>query len=373
MRFRRRTKLFPGFYINFSKTGISTTLGVPGASVNFNKQGAFLNTGIPGTGLYDRKRLSGRKNPTSGLPFNNPSANITFANEQFIEIKSEEAEGTTTEGLLELKKTLSDCYQERNELEMEIAKVKSKTLIAFFLMILSYIFILGFFLKWFKENEKSFQKYLNELKEQYKACTVSIDINVPEEIDNKYSILIETYRGLLTCDRIWDITSTASVDQKNNRSGASKTVDRRIVTFSFSKIDIIQSRYEVMHLENANGGDLYIYPAFVALVDAKKKFGLIDIGELEFNFYGQRFIEEKKVPKDATIKDYTWAKVNKNGSPDKRFKSNYQIPVCKYGYMELKSSTGLNESYSFSSYEKMEKFEQAVLEYQKIIKIPTLI
>lgn len=53
MRFRRKAKLFPGVYLNFSKSGISTTIGVPGASINLGKQGTYLNTGIPGTGLYD--------------------------------------------------------------------------------------------------------------------------------------------------------------------------------------------------------------------------------------------------------------------------------------------------------------------------------
>lgn len=46
MRFRRRVKLFPGVTLNFSKTGISTTVGVPGASLNFNKHGTFLNTSL---------------------------------------------------------------------------------------------------------------------------------------------------------------------------------------------------------------------------------------------------------------------------------------------------------------------------------------
>ncbi|WP_289031347.1 DUF4236 domain-containing protein [uncultured Algoriphagus sp.] len=59
MRFRRRIRLFPGVTLNFSKSGISTTIGVPGASVNFNKHGKFLNVGIPGTGIYDRKSCGG--------------------------------------------------------------------------------------------------------------------------------------------------------------------------------------------------------------------------------------------------------------------------------------------------------------------------
>src|SRR5690606_39308372 len=61
MRFRRRVKLFPGVRLNFSLSGISTTIGVPGLSVNIGKRGTYLNTGIPGTGLYSRQKIGGRR------------------------------------------------------------------------------------------------------------------------------------------------------------------------------------------------------------------------------------------------------------------------------------------------------------------------
>lgn len=57
-RFRKRFKLFPGFFLNMSKSGISTTVGIKGFSMNLNKKGAFLNTGIPGTGLSNREKLT---------------------------------------------------------------------------------------------------------------------------------------------------------------------------------------------------------------------------------------------------------------------------------------------------------------------------
>ena len=88
MRFRRRTKLFPGVYLNFSKSGISTTVGVPGASINFGKQGAFLNTGIPGTGIYDRKKISGGRKGQQDIPSTDtdtPTEN--YSREEFGEIK----------------------------------------------------------------------------------------------------------------------------------------------------------------------------------------------------------------------------------------------------------------------------------------------
>jgi hypothetical protein len=60
--------------------------------------------------------------------------------------------------------------------------------------------------------------------------------------------------------------------------------------------------------------------------------------------------------------------VNKNGTPDKRFKGNYQIPIVRYGEISLRTSTGLNEEYEFSNYEFTEAFGQAFRDYQKTIK-----
>lgn len=57
LRFRKRVKIAPGITLNFSKSGISTTVGVRGASVNFGKNGTYVNTGIPGSGLYMRERV----------------------------------------------------------------------------------------------------------------------------------------------------------------------------------------------------------------------------------------------------------------------------------------------------------------------------
>lgn len=369
MRFRRKTKLFPGVYLNFSKSGISTTIGVPGASINFGKQGAYLNTGIPGTGLYNRQKIGGGQTPEKRVPSSDTEIPTeSYSNEEIGVIRTDNAEATTTEGLQELKKTLLDCYEERNDLKKEIEKAKSKLTIATIIMVFSYILIFGFFIKWFKENSKDKRDYLDDIKHQLENCFINIDIDADDHIDKKYLDLLETYKTLITCEKIWDITTSVAIDQRATRSAAGTAVTRRLVKFGFGNIDIIRSKYEALHFENANGGDIYIYPAFIVIVDAVKKFGLVDIRELDFNFHGQRFIESEQVPKDAIVVGNTWAKVNKNGSPDKRFKGNYQIPICQYGDINLTSKTGLNEAYSLSSFDKSEKFANAMIEYQKMIK-----
>lgn len=59
--YRKRKQILPGVWLNFSKRGISTTIGKRVASVNFGSSGTFLNLGIPGTGLYSRQRISSGK------------------------------------------------------------------------------------------------------------------------------------------------------------------------------------------------------------------------------------------------------------------------------------------------------------------------
>jgi hypothetical protein len=59
LRFQKRIKIFPGVYINLSKSGVSASVGGKGATVNVGSTGRKMVTlGIPGTGLSYRVPLS---------------------------------------------------------------------------------------------------------------------------------------------------------------------------------------------------------------------------------------------------------------------------------------------------------------------------
>lgn len=62
--FRKRLKIMKGLYLNFSKNGVSTSVGGPGATLNFGKNGTRVTTSIPGTGIRYSKNLSGNKKDT---------------------------------------------------------------------------------------------------------------------------------------------------------------------------------------------------------------------------------------------------------------------------------------------------------------------
>ncbi len=84
--FRKRIKVLPGLWVNFSKSGISTTVGAKGANINIGKRGISGTIGLPETGIYKRERLSSNTksdncdiNKTHIPTFHDNSAIIGFA------------------------------------------------------------------------------------------------------------------------------------------------------------------------------------------------------------------------------------------------------------------------------------------------------
>jgi hypothetical protein len=57
-RFRKTIKLFPGVKLNFSKSGVSTSIGGPGATINISRRGTRGTFGITGTGVSYSESLS---------------------------------------------------------------------------------------------------------------------------------------------------------------------------------------------------------------------------------------------------------------------------------------------------------------------------
>lgn len=51
LRFRKSVKVAPGIRLNFSKSGVSTSIGGRGARVNISKRGVRTTAGLPGTGI----------------------------------------------------------------------------------------------------------------------------------------------------------------------------------------------------------------------------------------------------------------------------------------------------------------------------------
>jgi AAA+ superfamily predicted ATPase len=211
------------------------------------------------------------------------------------------------------------------------------------------------------------RELLNNLRDELAECKLNVDDLSNPNHQDKYEAVVSAFRELSLSNKIWDIvTKKINIE---NKSSASSTVDRIEVKFSTETLDFVESKYSALHFQNANGANIYLYSTFVLLRSSDDVIKLIDLNELDFTFRQQRFIEsEISLPSDAEIIDYTWAKVNKDGSPDMRFKGNYQTPVAKYAAISLSGRSGLDELYYISNYKKSETFSNSFADYLNLLK-----
>jgi hypothetical protein len=63
-RFRRRVSILPGVRLNFSRSGISTSIGTRGLWATYGKRGRRLTASIPGSGIS----YTTTSNAPSGAP-----------------------------------------------------------------------------------------------------------------------------------------------------------------------------------------------------------------------------------------------------------------------------------------------------------------
>ncbi|WP_068942877.1 DUF4236 domain-containing protein [Chryseobacterium timonianum] len=366
--YRKRIKVIPGVHLNFSKRGISTTIGVKGASINFSKSGTTVNTNV--LGFSTRHKLAGsRPNPVSpypGLPENQPyplEENIFSAD--IHEITSQNMQG--------IKEAIILAQQQKKDLTSDLKKITRTLSITKTKKILSYLFLYGLIKKEIPKNSdqdiKVQQEAIKQTKEMIEKCYVNLEIDFDSEIKRKFEKVYESFSKLTTSHKIWDITSAHFQDRVATRSSAGTIVSRRQVNFALKAVPYIKSDYQALYMKNANGADIYIYPTFIVMYNNENNFAIIGVHELNLHQTYTRFTETETVPRDSKIIGQTWAKVNKNGTRDKRFKSNYQIPIVRYGNIRLSTQTGLREEYEFSHYEFTEEFGKAFREFQSEFRL----
>lgn len=375
--YRRRIKIIPGVHLNFSKSGISTSIGVKGVSVTLGKKGTYLNTGISGSGFYNRQKLGGPdKSPEPEyLPkqYNAPEiAPVYNARQPVDNIFSADPQEITSQNMQGVKETILAAHDQRLALTTDLQEVKRSLAKSKKRLILSYVFLYGILIKSIaqktKEDISNQKEVINQIQEQIENSAVELDFEFEDDLLIDYTTVLESFNKLCTSIKIWDVTSAYNQDRVITRSAASIVVSKKEVRFGLKEIPDIKANFNPLYFQNGNGADIYFYPNFIIVYASKEKFAIIGLNELQLTFSTTRFIETGTVPADSKIIDRTWAKVNKNGTPDKRFKDNYEIPIVRYGNIALKTSTGLNEEYEFSNYEFAEAFADAFLGFQNTIK-----
>lgn len=391
LRFRQTFTLFPGVRLNVGKRGMSASFGVPGATLNLGPRGVRSTVGLPGTGLSYSSMISpaGRRTvaepsnsiaepsywePPShpGAEPNRPTSEPYIRSGGMREIGSAAVESLTSAGLLDFRTMIVDARTQRREIEADLSEARAE--------------------HGHREREQNwkkkpiirvlFKKRIAKLEELIpmlaaeterlegwlEATHIQVQFDTDDAAQRGYGAMIRAFDALRGCGAIWDVTSDRDTNRVVERTAASRELQRRPVVLDYSKSGIIRFGGKAMSFANANGEDVLIYPGMILMQRGDGEFALIDLRDVTIEFGGVNFIEEEHVPEDTQVVRHTWAKVNKDGSPDRRFKDNYQIPVCLYGKLKFTSNTGLTEEYQFSNAPAAVAFGQAFEAYKAALR-----
>jgi TPR repeat protein len=376
-RFRKTFKLLPGVKLNLTRHGLSATLGAAPFSLNVGPRGIYRNVSVPGTGLWSRERLD---IPSQGQPSEQPPpfdhetippphpsapiAPLAPSPSGVTGIRSASTEFLNSKSMDELRKLLKEAYEERGALTQEISRGEQEARIAAARyqswergLLFKRAFKKSFAIR--KDAHDTAQAKLEELREQLRLTAVATQIDIDREQAESYYRMRDDFAALSECQRIWDTLERRAVNRVVERSAANEAITREPVSFSLNCCDLIQWEQNVPHLPNCAGGDMYVYPGFVLYRASRQAFALIDSREVTLTFRPVRFIEEQTIPSDTQTVGQAWAKSNKDGSADRRFRGNYQIPIALYGALLFTSRSGLQEEYQCSNPALAERFVHA--------------
>lgn len=322
---RKSINLGGGYRINISKSGIGYSLGTEGYRITKTAKGAARRTSsVPGTGISDVYE-TGKANNKAGNAPNKPQYNAANNYYDTQAIENNVATAMVSDGLEDMLAAAKKAI-----VLDRIANIG--LLVSVFLLPFSIILMAAF------AALKIFVRIKGVLE---------LDYSIDDDQQNIVNKRINPMVGITTCAKVWRITQTSKVIDRKYSGGADTSVKRTSckastqIPFPFKT----NAQCAVFKLKK----ETLIFLPDKLFVKQGSKIGVLNYSDISTSAYTTRFQESQSIPVDSQVIDYTWQFVNKSGGPDKRFSNNKQIPICLYGELELRSTSGLNTMIMFSN------------------------
>lgn len=357
-RFRKSINLGGGFKINLSKSGIGYSWGTKGYRVTKTARGTTRRTySIPGTGISwvdesggrNRNRSRSNRNntrsrsnptpyqPTRPTPRQNYQSSYDSAPERAIQSASIEQFKEAEEG------TVSDALERTIRLNW----IGTLLLFGILLVAVHPAFLLIPFAG------------IVLIIVAHTAGRVNLEYSFDSEKQDEHNRRIGAWQLLAEGNKEWQILTEQFNNNQKVNAGANRSLKRSICKIQKGHPYYIDTNVDTIQIVLANKETLIILPDKVFFV-RKRKVGMIDYSDFRISVSSVRFVESDPVPKDAQVVGQTWQYVNKNGTPDRRYKNNRQIPICLYGQVFLRSSSGLNVELQISNIQNARDFAELI-------------
>lgn len=380
MAWINRTEIAPGIYLDLSKVGVSTTIGVRGSSLTHH--GQYVNTGIPGTGFYERTKLV--HTHQAHAPLSNASADPQTAHANTLVVAIAMAIGVfcislafsflegcivwavfvvllifvaTISGMAgdkskevdhslwickskatlpklqgetkEVLKNFIDCYELAKQIEYETKVVKALE-----------EKLRGASNAKLEQLLWEHQSKLEELNRQLADVQMDVDAPLTDEEKEAYGKVCDAFEEAMHSAYTWFVAPSNYGSPA--KPHAQTTGKRRRASAYVGVFDYLKSNFDVPVLD-AGDTQYYIYPKFVIKAS----------NVCEFEVY-------PLTPSAITVSIVKYA--NGDGSPDKRHTNNKLVPVYQYGCINFDLGNTPSR-FMFSDGEASERFGEALAFY----------
>lgn len=333
---------------NMSKRGIGTSIGVKGFRVGINSNGkSYIHAGSGG--LYYRKNLDNDSNSlTSSI--GDALVNTTFYNSATSSDIKSEYKSDVVDALTKSYKAFRYDYL------VLLLYVLIVIVLCRHLYLYNPVAILLFSIT----NVIGLGVFIYTAKWETKRRRIDLIYEFDNENYEYYENIVSAFNKIAECNIIWGILSSQYLSdshQQKINAGASSLVNRVVAFIGTGRLPWVETNITVPLLK-VSGKSLYFMPDGIIVYDSKG-IAYVDYMDMEISVSTTDYTEDCP-PQDANIIYYTWRYANKRGGPDRRFKSNRKIAVCRYGELTI-DVKGKQLLYAILSKEEAPKeFEKAM-------------
>lgn len=338
--FRKSISAGP-FRFNFSSGGIGASVGVKGFRIGTGPRGHYVHAGRGG--LYYRATIgrAGEKRE----PINSPARQrpiplmVPENGVKMIDVESADVLAMRDESLADL---LDEINAKRQQVSMA-------AVLGWLLGGLTLLFLLtagssALFLAVLAVLGWAFGRWLDSYR---RICVLFYDLD--PETRSAYEKTVECFDNLMGCAGKWHIEAGGAIRDMTTwkrNAGATHLVRKKPTVLDYKLPRAVTSNITppALHV----GKQILFFLPDGMLIDDGQRVGAVAYSQLAIMCQDSNFIEEGPVPRDAQIISHTWKHPNKRGGPDRRFRDNRQLPICRYEAMHLQSGSGLNELVEFS-------------------------
>lgn len=191
--------------------------------------------------------------------------------------------------------------------------------------------------------------------------TVSLDYTGLEgEMGVRFSTVQRACEDLAASEKIWRLAERRKPPLK--AAAGAMGPERERATVGRLETPGIRASVPIWGVE-AGGQKILFFPETVVLY-RRERYETVPYGAFEVAFSSERFPEEDVLPREAEVTGRTWRYTRPDGSRDRRYADNPELPLVLYGLLEVGGPSGTYARLQVSDRSAASRFADTFAEFR---------